>query len=45
MNTIEIFGRPTEELLARLRAKAQLLGSGSVVVYEAHEGFARFLFP
>jgi len=43
MKTIEIFGRPTEELLARLRAKAQLLGAGSVLVHDAHAGFARFV--
>ena len=43
MKTIEIFGRPTEELLARLRAKAQLLGAGSVIVHDAHAGFARFV--
>ena len=41
MRSIEIFGRPTEELLARLRAKAQLLGTGSVIVHELHAGFAR----
>jgi hypothetical protein len=41
MLTIEIFGRPTEELLARLQAKAKLLGSGSVVVRDCHAGFAR----
>ena len=41
MQTIEIFGRPTEELLARLQAKAKLLGSGSVVVRDCHAGFAR----
>ena len=43
MRSIEIFGRPTEELLARLRAKAQLLGAGSVLVHDAHAGFARFV--
>lgn len=42
MKSIEIFGRPTEELLARLRAKAQLLGTGSVTVHDLHAGFARF---
>ena len=42
MKTIEIFGRPTEELLAQLRAKAQLLGTGSVIVHDVHAGFSRF---
>ncbi|MCP8999507.1 hypothetical protein NFC73_07150 [Pseudarthrobacter sp. RMG13] len=41
MQTIEIFGRPTEELVARLQTKAKLLGSGSVIVRDFHAGFAR----
>jgi hypothetical protein len=42
LRTIEIFGRPTEGLVAQLRAKAQLLGAGSVIVRDLHTGFARF---
>jgi hypothetical protein len=42
MKTIEIFGRPSEELVAQLREKAQLLGTGSVIVRDVHAGFARF---
>lgn len=42
LRTIEIFGRPTEDLVAQLRAKAQLLGAGSVIVRDLHAGFARF---
>ena len=45
MKSIEVFGRPGEELLAQLRAKAQLLGTGSVTVHELHAGFARFPAP
>ena len=45
MRSIEVFGRPTEDLLAQLRAKAQLLGTGSVIVHDVHAGFARFLSP
>lgn len=41
LRTIEIFGRPTEDLVAQLRAKAQLLGAGSVIVRDLHAGFAR----
>lgn len=41
LRTIEIFGRPTEDLVAQLRAKAQLLGAGSVTVRDVHAGFAR----
>jgi hypothetical protein len=40
MQTIEIFGHPTEELVAELQAKANLLG-GSVIVRHLHAGFAR----
>jgi hypothetical protein len=42
LRTIEIFGRPTEELVAELRAKAKLLGTGSVIIRDVHAGFARF---
>lgn len=42
LRTIEVFGRPTEDLVAQLRAKAQLLGAGSVIVRDLHAGFARF---
>lgn len=41
MRTIEIFGLPTEELVAQLQAKAKLLGSGSVIVRDFHAGFVR----
>jgi hypothetical protein len=42
MKSIEIFGRPSEDLLEQLREKAQLLGTGSVMVRDTHAGFARF---
>lgn len=41
LQTIEIFGRPGVALVARLQAKAELLGSGSVIVSDCHAGFAR----
>ena len=41
MRTIEIFGRPGEDLVAQLQAKAKLLGSGAVIVRDFHAGFAR----
>jgi hypothetical protein len=41
LKTIEIFGRPSEDLLAQLRSKAQLLGTGTVIVRDVHAGFAR----
>lgn len=33
--------RPGEELVARLQAKARLLGSGAVIIRDFHAGFAR----
>ncbi|MET4137498.1 hypothetical protein [Pseudarthrobacter sp. PvP090] len=45
MKTIEIFGHPSDDLVAQLREKAQLLGSGSVIVREVQAGFARFARP
>ncbi|HZD60432.1 MAG TPA: hypothetical protein VE439_08295 [Anaerolineae bacterium] len=39
---IDIYGKPSQELLERLRQKAQLLGSETVAVHELHAGFARF---
>lgn len=42
MKTIEVFGRPSEDLVAQLREKAQLLGPGTVIVRDVHAGFARF---
>lgn len=42
MSGIDIYGRPSQSLLERLQLKAQMLGSGAVVVHELHAGFARF---
>ncbi|UVJ39939.1 hypothetical protein [Arthrobacter sp. CJ23] len=41
LRTIEVFGRVSEELVARLQAKAKLLGGGAVIVHDVHAGFAR----
>ena len=41
LQTIEIFGRPGESLVARLQAKPELLGNGAVIVRDWHAGFAR----
>jgi len=38
---IDVYGRPSEGVLARLREKAELLGSGRVRVHDHHAGFAR----
>ncbi|MHB8841212.1 MAG: antibiotic biosynthesis monooxygenase [Candidatus Aquicultor sp.] len=39
---IDIYGKPSQELLERLKQKAQMLGSETAVVHELHAGFARF---
>jgi len=44
MLAIDVYGRPDDALVERLRQKSELLGSGSVRVHELHSGFAR-LFP
>ena len=41
MRSIEVFGRPTEDLVAQLQAKARLLGDATVVVRDFHAGFDR----
>jgi len=43
MVAIDVYGRPDDALVERLRQKAELLGSGSVRVHELHSGFARLL--
>lgn len=41
LRTIDVYGRPSETLLARLRAKARLLGGARLDVHEPHAGFVR----
>jgi len=41
MLTIDVYGRPDDALVDRLRRKAEMLGSGSVRVHDLHTGFAR----
>jgi hypothetical protein len=41
MSTMEVYGKPSDDLLARLRQKAQMLGTRAVVVHESFAGFAR----
>ena len=42
MSGIDIYGKPSQNLLERLRLKARMLGSETVVVHELLTGFARF---
>lgn len=41
LRSIEVFGRPSDELLAQLQAKARLLGDAIVIVRDLHAGFDR----
>lgn len=41
MQSIDVYGEVDETLVARLRQKAQLLGTGTVRVHDLHAGFAR----
>ena len=40
--TIDVYGKPSDNLLEQIRKKAKMLGTGTVVVHEFHAGFARF---
>ena len=41
LERIDVYGNPGDAVLARLRAKAEMLGSGTVTVHRLHAGFAR----
>lgn len=40
---IDVYGKPSDQLVEQLRRKAQMLGSGTVLAHGFHKGFARFL--
>lgn len=40
--SIDVYGRVSDDLMRRLREKAQMLGEGTVRVHDLHAGFARF---
>jgi quinol monooxygenase YgiN len=39
---IDLYGKPSEHIVEQLKAKAEMLGSGTVLVHQLHAGFARF---
>lgn len=39
--SIEVYGRVSDAVVARLENKAKMLGSGTVTVHELYAGFAR----
>jgi quinol monooxygenase YgiN len=42
LRSMDVYGQPSEELLAQLQQKARMLGDASVTVHELHRGFSRF---
>ena len=41
LSTLDVYGKPSEELLELLRSKVQMLGDTTVVVHDLQAGFAR----
>ena len=41
LKSIDVYGRPDDDVLERIRSKAALLGEGSVTVHDQHAGFLR----
>jgi len=41
LSTLDVYGKPSEELLELLRGKVQMLGDTTVVVHDLQAGFAR----
>jgi hypothetical protein len=41
LSTLDVYGKPSEELLELLRRKVQMLGGATVIVHDLHAGFAR----
>lgn len=45
LSAMDIYGKPSDVVLAQLRQKVQMLGSANVVVHEHHAGFIRCDIP
>ena len=43
LETIDVYGRPGDEIVEQLKAKAAMLGNGRVTVHEQHEGVHRLV--
>jgi quinol monooxygenase YgiN len=41
LSTLDVYGKPSEELLELLRRKVQMLGEATVIVHDLQAGFAR----
>jgi hypothetical protein len=42
LSTMDVYGKPSDDLLGQIRHKVQMLGNATVVVHELAAGFARF---
>jgi hypothetical protein len=42
LQTVDIYGAPSDKVVEQLRRKAEMLGTASVSVHELQAGFARF---
>lgn len=42
LQTVDIYGTPSEKVVEQLRRKAELLGSATVALHDRQAGFARF---
>ena len=45
LQTVDIYGTPSDKVVEQLRQKAELLGTATVTVHELEAGFARFASP
>jgi hypothetical protein len=41
LSTLDVYGKPSEELLELLRRKVQMLGDATAIVHDLQAGFAR----
>jgi hypothetical protein len=41
LETIDVYGQPSDDLVQQLRTKASSLGTGTVSVHDLHQGFDR----
>jgi hypothetical protein len=42
LSGIDIYGKPSDDLVEQLQQKARMLGNGTVLVHSPYAGFARF---
>lgn len=42
LRTVDVYGSPSEKVVAQLRGKAELLGTATVAVHDRQAGFVRF---